>query len=166
MLLSLLMRGSSVARERLEFISEVATFPRQKYICGRRMTWAQWIWNTWGLTTCPIQDLLAINHTDELRMHSKPCASWRHGGFTAYTQVVCAVDYVWNSQYAWNPSMDLCRLCPQVFFHDFWKSLINIQNYLLWLSRFFFFLRFGEIWLYGCHVYYTVVTCKETSTQM
>lgn len=131
MLLLLLMRGSSIARERMEFVNEVATFPRQKYMCGCRMTCAQWIWNTRGLTACPIQDLLAVNHTDDLRTHSKPCASWRCDGFTAYTQVICAVVYEWNTHYAWNPRMDLCRLCPQVFFHDFWKSLMNIQNYLL-----------------------------------
>lgn len=166
MLLSLPLRWSCVARERMEFINEVATFPRQQCTRGHGMTCAQWTWNTRGLTTCPIQDLLGISPTDDLRTHSKPSASWRCGGFPACTQVICAVDYVWNTRYVWNPCMDLCRLCPQVLSQDFWKSLPNIQNYLLFLSRFFFFFLnvFGEIWLYGYHVCYAVVTCKETST--
>lgn len=87
---------------------------------------------------------LGINPTDDLRTHSKPSASWRCRGFPACMQVICAVDYVWNTQYVWNPCMDLCRLCPQVFSHDFWKSLTNIQNYLFFLSRFFFFLMCSE----------------------
>lgn len=81
MLLSLPLRWSCVARERMEFTNEVAIFPRQKCTCGHRMTCAQWTWNTRGLTICPIQDLLGINPTDDLRMHSKPSASWRCGGF-------------------------------------------------------------------------------------
>lgn len=124
--------------------------------------YTQWIWNTSCLTVCLIEDWLGINHTDDLKMHSKPSVSWRCSGCTACTQVVCAVDYVWNTWYVSNPCMDLRRLCPQVFSHDFWKSLTNIQDssYVDTPPH----TVFWEIWLYGYHVCYTMITCKETST--
>lgn len=117
--------------------------------------YTQWIWNTWCLTVCLIEDLLDINHTDDLKMHSKPSVSWRCSGCTACTQVVCAVDYVWNTWYVSNPCMDFCRLCPQVFSHDFWKSLTNIQNssYVDTLPSPAHVLRNLAVWL-PCVLYY------------
>lgn len=77
----LLMRFSSVARERMEFIEWSCNISQTEVPCGNSMACAQWIWNSQGLTVCPIESLLSVSHNEGLGMHREPSVSWKCSGF-------------------------------------------------------------------------------------
>lgn len=108
MLLSLLMRFSSVARERMQFTEWSCNISQTKVSCGRSMACAQWIWNTQGLTVCPIEDLLDVNHLTWEGTESPVCPE-SAVGLCLYTDDLCCglCETPW---YASNPWMALCRL--------------------------------------------------------
>lgn len=76
--------------------------------CGRSMACAQWIWNTQGLTVCPIEDLLDVNHLTWEGTESPVCPE-SVVGLCLYIDGLCCglCETPW---YVSNPWMALCRL--------------------------------------------------------
>lgn len=144
MLLPLLLRCSSIARERMDFVNEVAAFLRL-CICEHGMTCGWWICNTRGLTICLIQDFyLCINHTNDQKVCQVYCLYAGDLYCGLGVKHVAYVKSLYGFVQTWSTSI----------FPQFLEILTSVENYLWLLPRLFpSFFMFGEIWLYAYHMF-------------
>lgn len=143
------MRFCSVTRESIEFVGWSCNMSQTEVPCGHNMARAQWIWNTQGLTVCPIEGLLSVNHMMTWECTENPecpeCAVFYAGDLC---RGLCETPW-----FVSNPCIDLCSLwsCFPVISGNLSQTS---ETNLFFLPRFSFPSSvFGEICLYGYHTF-------------